>query len=56
VPGYPWTPALFVFAAAALVLNTILSGPAGAAEGLGIVLLGLPAYLIWRTRGKRAAS
>jgi APA family basic amino acid/polyamine antiporter len=56
VPGYPWTPALFVLAAAALVLNTILSGPAGAAEGLGIVLLGLPAYLIWRRRGNAVAE
>ncbi|MGH9703073.1 MAG: APC family permease [Candidatus Acidiferrales bacterium] len=56
VPGYPWTPALFVIAAAALVLNTIFSGPTGAAEGLGIVLLGLPAYLIWRRRGKPVAE
>ena len=51
VPGYPWTPALFVAAAAALVLNTIISGPSGAAEGLGILALGLPAYLFWRKRG-----
>jgi APA family basic amino acid/polyamine antiporter len=50
VPGYPWTPALFVLAAAALVLNTIVAAPGGALEGLGIVLLGLPAYLFWRTR------
>jgi APA family basic amino acid/polyamine antiporter len=56
VPGYPWTPALFVLAAAALVLNTIISGPRGAAEGLGIVLIGLPAYLIWHTRGKAVAE
>jgi basic amino acid/polyamine antiporter, APA family len=50
VLGYPWTPALFVAAAAALVLNTIISGPSGAAQGLGIVFLGLPAYLFWRRR------
>ncbi len=50
VPGYPWTPALFVVAAAALIVNTVVSGPTGAAEGLGIVLLGLPAYFIWRKR------
>ncbi len=56
VPGYPWTPALFVIAAGALVLNAIWSGPGGAAEGLGIVLLGLPAYLIWRKRGKPVAE
>jgi APA family basic amino acid/polyamine antiporter len=51
VPGYPVTPGIFVLAAIALVLNTIISGPQGAVEGLGVVLLGLPAYFFWRTRG-----
>jgi APA family basic amino acid/polyamine antiporter len=50
VPGYPWTPLLFVLAAAALVINTIATQPIRAAVGLGIVLLGAPAYLIWRSR------
>jgi APA family basic amino acid/polyamine antiporter len=50
VPGYPWTPLLFVLAAAALVINTIATQPVRAAVGLGIVLLGAPAYLIWRSR------
>jgi APA family basic amino acid/polyamine antiporter len=48
VPGYPWTPAIFVLASAALVANAISSRPAGATQGLGIVLAGLPAYLLWR--------
>lgn len=50
VPGYPWTPVLFILAAAALVINTIATQPVRAAVGLGIVLLGAPAYLIWRSR------
>ena len=50
VPGYPWTPLLFIAAAAALVLNTIATQIGRAAIGLGIVLLGAPAYLIWRRR------
>ena len=50
VPGYPWTPLLFILAAAALVINTIATQPVRAAVGLGIVLLGVPAYLIWRSR------
>lgn len=50
VPGYPWMPGLFVAAAAGLVINTLVSGPEGAAEGLGIVLLGLPVYFVWRSR------
>ncbi len=48
VPGYPVTPLLFIAAAGALVLNTIATQPARAGIGLGIVLLGAPAYLVWR--------
>jgi APA family basic amino acid/polyamine antiporter len=47
VPAYPWTPLLFITAAAALVLNTIIVQPDRAAIGLGIVALGTPAYLLW---------
>ena len=50
VPGYPVTPLLFVIAAAALALNTIVTQPMRAGIGLGIVLLGAPAYLIWRPK------
>jgi basic amino acid/polyamine antiporter, APA family len=56
VPWYPLTPAIFVLAAVALVVNTIVSGPRGAAEGLGIVLLGLPVYFFWRSKGAAAGS
>jgi basic amino acid/polyamine antiporter, APA family len=50
VPGYPWTPLIFVAAAAALVLNVIISTPRNASIGLGIVALGLPAYALWHAR------
>ena len=50
VPGYPVTPSLFILAALALVANTIVAQPARAALGIGIVLLGAPAYAIWRRR------
>jgi APA family basic amino acid/polyamine antiporter len=50
VPGYPWTPLLFILAAAALVINTMVTQPKRAAVGLGVVLLGTPAYYIWRSR------
>jgi len=50
VPGYPWTPLLFVIAAAALVANTIFTQPGRAAVGIGVVLLGLPVYFIWQKR------
>src|SRR2546421_755049 len=48
VAGYPWTPLLFIAAAVALVLNTIVAQTGRAAIGLGIVLLGAPAYLVWK--------
>ena len=47
VPGYPWTPLLFIFAAAALVANTIATQPGRAAVGIGLVLLGAPVYFVW---------
>lgn len=50
VPGYPFTPLLFIIAASALVLNTIVNQIGRAAIGLGIVVLGLPVYFIWLQR------
>jgi APA family basic amino acid/polyamine antiporter len=50
VPGYPWTPLVFILAAGALVANTVFAAPRDAAMGLGITLLGAPAYFIWRSR------
>jgi len=54
VPGYPWTPLVFVVAAAALVLNVIVATPRNAGIGLAIVGLGVPAYVAWRMRNKEA--
>jgi APA family basic amino acid/polyamine antiporter len=51
VPGYPWTPLLFVASAAAIVLNTLIGQPRQAGVGLVLVLLGAPAFFIWR-RGR----
>ncbi|HXA85144.1 MAG TPA: amino acid permease [Candidatus Dormibacteraeota bacterium] len=50
VPGYPWTPLLFILVTAAFVANTVYAKPREAAVGLGIVLAGAPAYMIWRKR------
>src|SRR5579862_3887294 len=50
VPGYPWTPALFVLAALGIVVATLVGQPSRAIAGLVALVLGLPAYLIWRSR------
>ena len=55
VPGYPWTPLLFIIAAFVLVANTLFNNlreqPVKTLLAVGIIALGLPAYLIWRGRG-----
>jgi basic amino acid/polyamine antiporter, APA family len=50
VPGYPWTPLLFILTAAAIVLNTVFLRPVQAAMGIGLILLGVPAYWFWRRK------
>jgi len=56
VPGYPFTPLLFIIAAAVLVINTLItqmsSDPRRTTYALGIIGLGVPAYFIWRARSK----
>ncbi|HEX3157425.1 MAG TPA: amino acid permease [Gemmatimonadaceae bacterium] len=56
VPGYPLTPALFVAAAAAIVINATITQPGRAAVGLGVVLAGVPAYAVWRARGRQVGA
>jgi basic amino acid/polyamine antiporter, APA family len=59
VPGYPWTPMVFVLAAAAIVGNAIYlafrdpSQFKNLAVAIVLLLIGLPAYFFWR---KRATS
>ena len=50
VPGYPVTPTLFVLAAAFVVFSAIVSNPRNAAIGAGLIGLGIPAFLYWRSR------
>jgi APA family basic amino acid/polyamine antiporter len=56
VPGYPVTPILFVASALLLVLNTVVAQPARAAVGIGVVLLGTPAFHLWRRRSRRTLA
>jgi basic amino acid/polyamine antiporter, APA family len=55
VPGYPWTPLLFIAAAVALVANTIVTQPARAAIGIAVVLFGIPVYFVWRRAERNGA-
>jgi len=46
--GYPYAQLLFVVAAAALFVNSIVESPQTSLIGLGLILLGLPAYRLLR--------
>jgi APA family basic amino acid/polyamine antiporter len=56
VPGYPWTPLVFVLAAGALVANAIFLAFQDPVQfrnltvAIALLLLGLPAYFFWRRR------
>ena len=45
--GYPVVPLLFVAASVVIVVVQVLAEPRESALGLGLVLLGLPVYLLW---------
>ena len=49
-PGYPVTPALFIAAALVIVGNTIIAQPVQSLLGVGLAVLGVPAFLAWRAR------
>ncbi|HTQ59344.1 MAG TPA: amino acid permease [Candidatus Solibacter sp.] len=61
VPGYPWTPILFVLAAAAIVVNAIVAATIDPKQFINLAIaialfaLGLPAYFFWRKRAAPAS-
>ena len=58
VPGYPWTSALFVLAAIAIIGNAVYRATIDPAQfrhvlaALGLLAVGVPVYLFWRLRKK----
>ena len=48
--GYPWTPAVFVVASAAIVINRLISEPLDSAAGLALVGAGVPVYVLIKSR------
>ena len=56
VPGYPITPLLFVASAVVLVANTVVAQPQRAVTGLAVVLIGTPAFFLWRAKARRVAA
>jgi APA family basic amino acid/polyamine antiporter len=54
--GYPWVPALFLLGCLLLIGNTLAERPVESLAGLGLLALGLPAYLLFRWRARSAGS
>ncbi len=52
VPGHPFTTALFVLVSWLMVANTVYKYPKESLVGMGILLLGVPAYVFWRNKGR----
>jgi APA family basic amino acid/polyamine antiporter len=48
--GYPVVPVLFMLGALFMVINTLTARPVQAMWGLGLLALGVPAYLYWIRR------
>jgi APA family basic amino acid/polyamine antiporter len=56
VPAYPWTPVLFVLAAAYVVACSIVANPKNAVIGTCLLALGVPAYGLARPRRRDTAA
>jgi APA family basic amino acid/polyamine antiporter len=50
VLGYPLVPALFIVAAGALLVSTLIHSPRESIMGLGIMLMGVPIYFHYRRK------
>jgi APA family basic amino acid/polyamine antiporter len=51
--GYPVLPALYIVAATAIAIDLLIFKPAYTLPGVGIVLLGIPIYFLWRRCGEK---
>ena len=46
--GYPYVPAFFIIFSSAIMINTFIASPQQSLMGIGLTLLGIPAYLYWK--------
>jgi basic amino acid/polyamine antiporter, APA family len=56
VTGYPWTVIVFVMVSSVFVLNTLVEAPVSSLMGLGLLLLGVPFYLLSPARAAAPAE
>ncbi len=53
--GYPITPIVFLLVTLWFLINMLITRPQASFSSLGLILTGVPAYLLWRRYGPRAA-
>ena len=46
--GYPYIPAFFILLSTAIMVNTFFTFPTQSFLGIGLTLIGVPAYLFWK--------
>ena len=54
--GYPLTPALFILAAAYVVISSVRSNPVNTLKGAALIGIGVPVYLYWKRRADGRAD
>ena len=54
--GYPVVPLLFLAASLGMVANALWTDPVNTGITFGIILVGVPVYLVWRARGGSPAA
>ncbi len=55
-PLHPYSTVLFVLAAAYVVVGSVQSNPGNALRGAALLLLGVPVFAYWSSRGRSAAA
>ena len=48
--GYPYVPAFFIIFSFSILINTFIASPQQSLMGIGLTLLGIPAYLYWKKK------
>lgn len=54
--GYPVVPILFLLASVGMMANALWTDPINTGVTFGIILLGLPVYVAWRTWGNKKSA
>jgi amino acid transporter len=54
--GYPWVPGLFLVASLGMVINALWTDPVNTGITFGVIVAGVPAYLLWARFGHGQAK